>query len=1516
MLVTIESMQIVRDRPRQKGHGVKQETLVISFLNELVRTPAAGLDAAITRVLGRMGELCEADRAYVFLFRHDEVMNNTHEWVADGVQPMRARLQNQPIDIISSWRKTLDNDEVVHIADVAALPANTPEKPVLEMQDILSVVTVPILVDGKLVGLAGLDRTRQKAPFPDESIALLRGVADVIQSALMRKEALQDLERTKTKLELTLAALPDLMLEVDHDGIYRGFHHTRALGWAPEPHSVIGHRIEDILRPEIAAERRRMMAAARNGEAVVGVEQHLRPDDPTSWVEVSVALRDSLGPDDPGGYLFLIRDISERKAREAELAQTQAQLVSASAERDTAASRLHDLSEISDDWVWEQNADGRYTYMSQSIARFGVGPAFFIGRTREEVAAEIGAVGGDDSGFEQITAKMKAREPFRDVIYKARYLDGRPAFFRFSASPVFDAEGNFAGYRGVGSDVTELRLREAEALETAGRFEAIMAALPDLLFELDSSGRYTGFVAGPQHLRVPVDGPLAGKYLEDVLPAEAAKIGRAALQQVLEEGRIDGVRYPIDFNGARRIFEVSGARKDTVLPEGMPTAIFLVRDVTADTEQREELLKMGKIVEAMTNFVVVVDRERRVVWFNRAFAEKSGWTLDEVRGQSFEGLVRCPESDADTARALNASLSRGEPFSGEMVNRDRHGNRYWIDFNVQPLFGIDGTLQGFVTVETDITEHKLQRAEVSRLAAEAMAMRQRLENALNALPDSVVIFDAEDRLVIANSAYTEMFPAIAPALVEGATLESILRFGLEANVLPGSGQDADIEAVLAERLRIYGLPRFADEVQLPDGRWVRRINVRTSDGGCITVAIDITARRHQIQALDAANAELTSALAERDLVQEQLTKVMEGAAIGTWEWDATRHTLTVGGQWREILGYGESQMPPMDLSSFRKLVHPEDLKVFDTIATVREDNVTALSESEFRMRHNDGHWIWVLSRSQITRFSPDGTPEIIGGVHLNISDRKRLEQDLESGKKFLEQVMDASIAAIIVMNGHGEIIYANSEAERILRLTRNEMTGLAYNAPRWHTSRLDGSAIPDEELPFALAIADREPVRDVRFAIQWDDGTRRCLSVNAVAFEGEGAELRVVTSFNDITEELAATTRLEQARAQAEGASKSKSMFLANMSHEIRTPLNGVLGMAEVLEGTLVEERQRRMISTIRTSGETLLSILNDILDMSKIEAGKMEIEQVPFVVNDLVQPVQALNAIRAEEKGLEFRVHTNSGCAMPLLGDPHRISQILNNLLHNAIKFTESGSVTLTLQCQPGEPLEMVVTDTGIGMSKTQVSRILDSFEQADGSITRRFGGTGLGMSIVRQLVTLMNGEIAVDSAQGQGTSIRVSLPLPVAEASQTVRARDSSPVNRPMVRLDHLRALVADDSQTNRLVISEMLIECGVEITMVENGREAVDTWLENIQQGRAFDIVLMDISMPVMDGVSALTLIREHEDTLGKDPVPVIAVTANAMPHQVADYLIAGFDTHLAKPFKQAELLHAIVTLTQTD
>jgi signal transduction histidine kinase/ActR/RegA family two-component response regulator len=428
--------------------------------------------------------------------------------------------------------------------------------------------------------------------------------------------------------------------------------------------------------------------------------------------------------------------------------------------------------------------------------------------------------------------------------------------------------------------------------------------------------------------------------------------------------------------------------------------------------------------------------------------------------------------------------------------------------------------------------------------------------------------------------------------------------------------------------------------------------------------------------------------------------------------------------------------------------------------------------------------------------------------------------------------------------------------------------------------------------------------------VHLSDGQRRVLSANAVPLTQADGEQHVVVSFSDITDELASTARLEEARAKAEEMSRAKSIFLANMSHEIRTPLNGVLGMAEILHGLVKTPEKLRMVSTIRQSGETLLTVLNSILDMSKIEAGKMELEVVPIVLSELLTQVEALHRVKAEEKGLDLQVLLSAGADLPRMGDPHRLTQVLNNLLSNAIKFTESGRIRLKLSCRPGKPVTIDISDTGVGMTESQLSRVFESFEQADGSMTRRFGGTGLGLSIVRQLVLLMGGMITMQSNPGTGTDVRVIIPLP--EADPSLLAPPEPEVDLDVSSLAGRKLLIADDNLTNRLVLSEMLAQTGVILTMVENGQEAIDAWERARTDAVPFDLLLLDITMPVLDGTRALATIRDRESDLQLGPVPAVAVTANAMPHQVADYIMGGFDTHLAKPFKRKELLHALKML----
>jgi CheY-like chemotaxis protein len=344
--------------------------------------------------------------------------------------------------------------------------------------------------------------------------------------------------------------------------------------------------------------------------------------------------------------------------------------------------------------------------------------------------------------------------------------------------------------------------------------------------------------------------------------------------------------------------------------------------------------------------------------------------------------------------------------------------------------------------------------------------------------------------------------------------------------------------------------------------------------------------------------------------------------------------------------------------------------------------------------------------------------------------------------------------------------------------------------------------------------------------------------------------------------------------------------------------------MAEVLESTLSDPEHKRMIGTIRRSGESLLNILNDILDMSKIEAGKMELEAVPFSPVEMAERVEDLHRLRAEEKGLDFEVLVATGAELRRMGDPFRVQQILHNLVSNAIKFTDHGEVTVEVSGRPGSPLVFEVRDSGIGMTEAEVARLHEEFRQADSSVTRRFGGTGLGMAITRNLVVRMEGEVTVRSVPGIGTTVRVSLPLPVTEAASE-QAKVVDMVDEG--RLDGVRVLAADDNGTNRSVLELMLTRCGAQVVTVSDGLQAVQAWAPG-----KFDVVLLDIAMPVMDGKAALREIRQKETGTAGAHIPIIAVTANAMSHQIVEYLIWGFDSCVSKPLSMGDITKAIRSL----
>jgi PAS domain S-box-containing protein len=513
-------------------------------------------------------------------------------------------------------------------------------------------------------------------------------------------------------------------------------------------------------------------------------------------------------------------------------------------------------------------------------------------------------------------------------------------------------------------------------------------------------------------------------------------------------------------------------------------------------------------------------------------------------------------------------------------------------------------------------------------------------------------------------------------------------------------------------------------------------------------------------------------------------------------------------------------------------------------------------------------------------------------------EQKRSDQRLRDQQFYTRSLIESNIDALITTDPAGIITDVNKQTEALTGSTRDELIGAPFK---------DCFTDPERAEAAIKRVLGEKSLTDYELTVRSRGGKQTVVSYNATTFYDRGRTLQgVFAAARDVTERKRVEAELQQAKAAAESASRTKSDFLASMSHEIRTPMNAVMGIADLLAKTSLTPEQDKYVQIFRRSGDNLLNLINDILDLSKVEASQLDLEQTGFSLSDHLEKAIEMVAPKAQEKGLVLVCTIAPDVSNDLVGDPTRLRQVLLNLLGNAIKFTEAGQVSLRVERdQDGAvptALRFSVSDTGIGIADDKLGRVFERFTQADSSTTRRFGGSGLGLTISKRLVELMGGQIGVTSTVGQGSVFEFSVPFEVwAAANRPI----SAPMGHgPEAPLSALRILMAEDSADNCTIALAYLEDTPYLIDVAETGLIAC----EMFKTGH-YDLVLMDRQMPVMDGLTATRAIRAWEKANGRAPTPIIALTASALKGDRETCLAAGCTAYLTKPIKQDVLLQAI-------
>lgn len=925
--------------------------------------------------------------------------------------------------------------------------------------------------------------------------------------------------------------------------------------------------------------------------------------------------------------------------------------------------------------------------------------------------------------------------------------------------------------------------------------------------------------------------------------------------------------------------------------------------------------RLAMIAECTSNAVIITDIKGRIQWVNSGFTRITDFTLDEAKGKKPSELLQFEKTDQRTIERLRQAIRNRQPINCQILNRSKYGREYWLDLSIQPLHDEYGNLNGFMAVETDISELK-------EIEIEIRGQQQLLASTLDSLTSRVVIIDGEGFVVNANRHWIDFYePILGQDCCRWKTTNlfeiiSSIRFENEVN---GRDLISGIKQVLQAKLPCFEIEYSVNDKG--DLRWYRSVASPCLRDG-ITKAVvsteDITSR---IEAERKVRAYASRVQAVFDGSSDAILLLKSGRFI-----DCNKKALEVFGiASKEELSY---------LWHFEAMLHALEITVMSPNEAATSNHpyhgsLTLLPHAEgsrdssvppFRDSIEKGSmsFQWLLQRVGGTNFPADilvstlildDEPVLLVSIR-DVSDRHETLRYLDMYRSIVDRH-----AIVAETDTAGRIIHANEQFCKISGYTLDELIHQNH--------RILNSGTHSREFW-------RDMYKTVANNKSWHgeicnrakDGRLYWVYTTIAPLVNHSGKIRGYFAIRtDIT-------ALKQAESEAQAASDAKSQFLANMSHEIRTPMTAILGFADLLAAEVTEnkkmERCLEYVETIKRNGEHLLSIINDILDISKIEANKVELEKIRTNPHDIIDEVIKLIQIKALGRGIDIQLKIQPTIPTTIDSDPTRIRQILLNLLDNAVKFTRKGNVWLDVKLvtQPIHQIEFVIRDTGIGMTNEQVSRLFTPFYQADATMTRRFGGSGLGLQISKRLAEMLGGDLTVTSTHGIGSEFTFSLPIdPLVQTADDVssdarkahsllsdRSERSDGIDdlgaKPLIGV---RILLVEDGLDNQKLIGYHLRKAGAEVVIVQNGKEAIQSLTidgdinSELRSPEPFDLILTDIQMPEMDGYTATRLLRSKGFQKA-----IIALTANAMASDTQNCIQAGCNEHISKPINSQHLI----------